>query len=382
MPRIPKYRPHSSRRFAMVEYRGKRIRLPGKWNSTESKSAYRQFVAKLVAPDEAGEDDSTPAIGLSVAELAARYLRHAEAYYRGNQEYGCTVDACGPLLARYGDLVADQFGPRRLKRVRKIMLAGSWQEAWQSRRRWSRRYINHQINRLRRMFRWAVSEELLPARVIHALETLQPLRRGRGDAAEATDRQPISPVPDEHIDTVVAYMPPPVRAMVELQRLTGMRSQNVTAMRLSDLDRSGDVWEYVPAEHKSAWKGRRLFIALGPRCQEILRPFLDRPAEAFLFSPAESHAWRSHQRRAARVSPMTPSQSARTPKPLPRRLRPPGERYTPTTYRRAVEYAVKSANRAIEKANANLMEYAHRKPPIPTFCPHRLRHNAGTNVRR
>jgi hypothetical protein len=43
---------------------------------------------------------------------------------------------------------------------------------------WARSYINHQVDRIRRMFRWATEEELMPATVYHALRAVRGLRKG------------------------------------------------------------------------------------------------------------------------------------------------------------------------------------------------------------
>ncbi len=67
-------------------------------------------------------------------------------------------------------------------------------------------------------------------------------------------------------------------------------------MRLADLDRSGDVWIYRPVHHKTAYRGVAKEILLGPRCQGILEPFISRPDDAYLFSPAEAEDWRNAQR--------------------------------------------------------------------------------------
>ncbi|MEQ8637444.1 hypothetical protein [Gimesia maris] len=44
---------------------------------------------------------------------------------------------------------------------------------------WSRPYINRQVNRIRRMFRWGTENELVPPNVLHALCAVSPLKRGR-----------------------------------------------------------------------------------------------------------------------------------------------------------------------------------------------------------
>jgi hypothetical protein len=45
-------------------------------------------------------------------------------------------------------------------------------------------------------------------------------------------------------------------------------------MRGCDLDTTGVVWLYRPAQHKTAHRGKTGVIAIGPRCQEVIAPFL------------------------------------------------------------------------------------------------------------
>ena len=57
--------------------------------------------------------------------------------------------------------------------------------------------------------------------------------------------------------TLRESMPPAqVWAMVELQRLSGMRPGEVVTMRTCDLDTSGRVWAYTPESHKTEHHGR------------------------------------------------------------------------------------------------------------------------------
>ena len=53
---------------------------------------------------------------------------------------------------------------------------------------------------------------------------------------------------------------------------------------------------------------------IGPKGQEVLRPFLKPDLQGFVFSPVEAEAERSTRRREQRQTPMTPSQAARHPK--------------------------------------------------------------------
>jgi integrase len=158
--------------------------------------------------------------------------------------------------------------------------------------------------------------------------------------------------------------------MIELQRLTGMRPGEVCAMRTIDVNTAGRIWEYIPASHKTEHHGKRRTIFIGPQAQVILRPWLRAELEAYLFQPREAEAERRAAQRLARKTKVQPSQQDRK-KPRPRKQ--PGERYDTDSYRRAVAYGIKRANR--DRASRG-------EPPIPNWHPHQLRHNAGTRLRR
>jgi integrase len=160
-------------------------------------------------------------------------------------------------------------------------------------------------------------------------------------------------------------MPPPVRAMAELQLLTGARPGEVVILRPCDIDMSGEVWLYHPPAHKNAWQGQERTIPIGLRGQAIVREFL-RPGyqERFLFSPALAEITRRERLRAARKTPLWPSHLAaqdRKRQARPRRVL--RDRYDVVTYARAVR-------RACSKAK------------VPEWSPNRLRHNAATEARK
>src|SRR5690606_34858991 len=107
---------------------------------------------------------------------------------------------------------------------------------------------NSRVNRIRRMFRWGVENELVPSSILHALQAISALKRGRSEARET---KPVQPVPDDRIDAVVAAVSRQVAAMIQLQRLTGMRPNEVMNMRLCDIEREGETWLYTPFSHKT-----------------------------------------------------------------------------------------------------------------------------------
>ena len=176
---------------------------------------------------------------------------------------------------------------------------------------------------------------------------------------------------------------------MDLQLLTAARGGELVAMRPVDIDTTSDatvdpserLWFYCPVDHKTAHHGHKRKIYLNARAQAIIAPFLTgRAVDAFLFSPAEAEAERRAQQREERKSPVQPSQVQRAAQAKRRRpKRTPGPCYTGASYRRAIERACLEADRE-----------AHRLDPtiptdqviVPTWHPHRLRHNAATVIRR
>ena len=207
------------------------------------------------------------------------------------------------------------------------------------------------------MFKWAVSVELIPPSVYEAVRTVPGLRRSQGGVREA---EPVEPAPEEHVQATLPFLPSPVRAMVELQRLTGCRPGEVMVMRAIDLTMTGPTWIYRPARHKNQHRGLDRIIFLGPQAQEVVRPFLTTNLEAYLFSPRAYVEVLHRRRRESRKTKRTPSELNRRRKAKPRRM--PAERYNRRSYRVAIV-------RACQKAG------------VPEWSPLQLRHTAATAIR-
>ena len=265
--------------------------------------------------------------------------------------------AVTPLIRLYGETPADEFGPKRLKAVRQeIITKGRRRKRKHTGEPLTRKYINYRIACIVRMFKWAVEEELVPVTVYQSLKAVAALRKGRTN--EVLESRKIKPVPEEHIGPVLEQLPAQIAAMVQVQRLAGMRPDEVTIIRPGDIDRSGDVWSYRPFTHKTEHHEIEKVILLGPKAQEILKPWLDRDATAYLFSPKEV-------REASLAKRRKEENGTRRKKRLRKRRRPtrlPRDHYDDESYCQAVERACKRAK-------------------VPKWSPGRLRHNAGTQVR-
>jgi integrase len=355
MPRLlyqqPRYRKHKSTGQAVVSLDGQLIFL-GRFGSAASREKYDRLIAEWLANGRRRppKPDDLP---LTVVELISAYRKHAQKYYRKNgqvtREAGCIDDACRILRQLYGRTPANDFGPLALEAVRNKMVETGW----------TRKYINKQVGRLVRMFRWGASREMILASVPTGLATLEGLKKGRTDARETKSVQPIA---EEVIQATLHHLPKVVADLVRFQRYTGCRPIEACIVRPCDIDRSGEVWFYRPESHKTEHQERERVICIGPKTQAVLTPYLLRPAEAYCFSPSESERHRRAEMHANRKTPLSCGNRPGTNKQK-KPKRPAGDRYTAESYRRAI-------HRACELAN------------LEKWAPNRLRHSAGTEIRR
>jgi len=233
--------------------------------------------------------------GLTVTELAAAYWRFAKGYYQKdgrstNVTPGIKI-ALRFLRGLYGHTPAAEFGPLAFKAVRQAMVDDGQ----------SRNYVNDNCKHIRRMFKWATGEQLVPASVTQSLSVVPGLKKGRTEARETA---PVVAVDDATVETTLPCLPDVVGDMVQLQRLTGCRPAEVCIVRPMDVDTSGDVWEYRPESHKTEHHGRERVIFIGPQGQDVLRPYLLRPSESYCFSPAESEKKRRATQHENRTTPL------------------------------------------------------------------------------
>ena len=382
--RVPSLRLHKASGQAYVVLSGKAIYC-GKPDDPGTEQRYHQAIAEWLA---AGRQLPAEPTTLTVKELLARFWTHAEQYYRTVTD-GRVKEleqyrlALRPLKELYANTVAAEFGPRALKAVRQKMIDAGW----------SRPYINKQMNRIRHVFKWAVSDEIVPGSVLYAIQAVPGLRRGRGDAAEP---EAVMPVPRDRVEAIKPFVSRQVWAMVQLQLLTGARAGEITQMRPCDIDREGNVWVYRPLRHKTAHHGFERKIYIGPRGQQVLAPFLLRAPQSYCFSPAEAETDRRRRLHEERTTPLAwgnvPGSNRRD-----HPERPAGERYTTDSCRRAIARACDQAfpppeplakredeteaqwqKRLTKDQEAELTAWrkAHR------WHPHQLRHNAATELRK
>jgi integrase len=355
--RIPKYRLHKPTGQAVVRLEGRDHYL-GRHNTIPSREKYDRLIAEWLTQRRRTPTVPRVAVAprpdLTVNELLVAFLAHAQEHYRdpdGNatNEVDNLKAAVRPLKQLYGHTPVAEFGPLALRAVQQDLV----------RQGLSRTTANARFNRIKRVFRWGVSVELVPAEVYQAVQTVPALRRGRTRAPEP---EPVGPVAAEVVERTLPHLPPPVAAMARLQLLTGMRPGEVLMMRGCDIDRTGSVWTYRPYRHKNLHRGHARVIHLGPKAQEVLRPYLEATdPQAWLFSPQAWVEQRQAARAAQRKTPRTPSELRRKRKASPQRK--PAARYNRVSYNQAIR-------RACAKAGVS-----------PAWTPLQLRHTRATELR-
>jgi len=290
MPRpkntVPSYKLHKASGQAVM-----RITLPGGerksvylgvYGSPESKAEYARRV-QAVTTNTVTAITGPSATDLTVAELLVGFLEHADRHYRhpdgkSTSEVWSFRLVAKPLKNLFAYLPVYEFGPAALKTLRARMIELGW----------CRKTVNKSVTRVRSIFKWGVSEELVPAEVLARLASVTGLQRGR---SEAHDPEPVAPVSDAQVDIVLPLLPRGVRGLVLFQRFTGARPGEAVALRLKDIDTSGDTWTYRPTAHKNTWRGKDRTIAIGPRGQELLKEFRPTDPSAPVFPTADGTAY-------------------------------------------------------------------------------------------
>jgi hypothetical protein len=179
--RIPAYRLHKPKQLAVVRLNGRDIYL-GPYDSPGLRELYDRLIAAWLSASRQTLPTApvtSATVGLTINELLVAYLIWARGYYGSpdgdGMEYVNLTHAMRPLRELYGSLRAEQFGPLALKTIRQHMI-----EVQQL----CRTEINKRIGRIRRMFKWAVAEELVASPVLESLRAVDGLRFGRTAARE------------------------------------------------------------------------------------------------------------------------------------------------------------------------------------------------------
>lgn len=203
----------------------------------------------------------------------------------------------------FPDELATNIGPPELRAIRDKFESDGYLEQGE-RREYSRVYLNAVCKVIRRVYSWGVGEGLVAYEDFAALGHLRPLRRGKSKAPEVTNRtRQTRLLRQDEVDAVLPYLLPTYADMVRLLDLTGMRPNELCTMRWDEIDMSGEVWIYSPTSHKTAAKGHRRPIGLGPAAQDILSSY-DDTDDGYVFKPVDIIREESLIRKMNRKTPL------------------------------------------------------------------------------
>jgi integrase len=343
---LPGYLLHKASGQARVVINGKDIWL-GKHGTSESHDRYDEEISKVLEQTRLSETN------ISISEVLAAFWAFAKKRYgnTGKGRYGAAV-SWRPIIRllreRHGDDRPRDFGPLALRALIEEMPSHGW----------NRRYANDHIGRIKRIFKWAASQELVDHSVYQRLLTVAGIRFGEFDAME--EPAEVEPVADSVVAATIPFLSPMLVDMVHIQRLTACRPGELLIMRPSDIDRTSDIWLFVPERHKSQHRGKKRSIAIGPRAQELLAPHLLKMPTDYCFPSG------------VRTKYTTDSYRRAIQRACDRAFPAPGE-----LARQSGESERARMRRLTDEQKADLLIWQSDHH----WSPHQLRHAAGTAIR-
>lgn len=265
---IPSYRLHKASGQAVVTLHG-RTHYLGPFGTEASRQKYGELLAGAgkdwLDPFTKSREDSD--VGPSIAELCLAFLDFAETHYvkdgQQTDEVDCYRSLVRVLTEPFGLLPVNQFGPNQLRTVREAMVE----------LKWSRGYINRQINRLRHLVKWGVGRDMVEPTVLDRLRAVEPLMAGKTSARETRPRRTVSDDEIRRVKEVIRSKK--AKDLIDLQLLTAARPGELLNLTTAEIDRSdANVWMATLQRHKTEHFGKTRTLAFGPKAQKILSRYL------------------------------------------------------------------------------------------------------------
>lgn len=352
-------------------HRTKRFGKESEVSRLEANAKYQRWLNNEYQSKAHVRNPDDPA-SVTVEKLADEYEAFAKTVFvkdgeptghMSNVHYGMLA-----LKESHGPQLANDIDYPKIVRLCNAMCYGK------GGKRLSVKTVNGRLFCIKAAFAWGRGKEWVSAVALNDVQNVPPLIPGRCDARESRE---VPPVADAIVERTKKHLPRVVCDMIDVQALTGMRPGETCAMRACDIDVSDiKVWVYSPASHKTKHKKKLRRIAIGPRAQKILAPYLHgRQLTDYLFSPAEAQQQRRDAATKKRVKDGTPLSCGngvgtnRVSRPKVK----PGRRYDNQSYRKAIRYACRAVEREIQADDP--------KATFPAWFPHQIRHTAGTKAR-
>ncbi|MGE3171785.1 MAG: tyrosine-type recombinase/integrase [Planctomycetota bacterium] len=379
IPQLRLHRPTGQAVVRLVNPRGgRRDYYLGAHGSDESRERFNTLVAAWIQGAHELPDRKGPVVGGSprtLSDLADRFHAWATKHYRrpdgtSTGEVLHLRRATDLLLERFGSLHPEEFSPNKLRAFRDGLIERPCRETAdddgqvvaRSTKTLSRRYINSVAQRIKRMFRWAESRELVPASTYHRLATMESLAAGRSGARETKGLRAVT---EQEVNSTVQHLSPQVAALVWLCWYTGARMGEAVQLATRHVDMSTpDLWMFRPPQHKNLHRQKTREIPIGPKAQAVLKPFICLERDRAWFRPCDALAETHRRRRTSLDQAPPPARDERNRR----------KRKVEPLWKAGVTYSTNAVQIAIRRAcSAAGIE--------PAWTPHMLRHAALTRIR-
>ena len=227
--------------YAFCRYDGRQVAL-GRYGSPESFTKYERCLAAFrTNTPEVVRDSDSPMPVLTVGEIAEKFLAAEKARMGNTQHVRYRLrHAMLDLVEAHAVVPAVAFGPKAFRSIRDRLTASGL----------ARSEVNTKVYTIRRAFKWAVSEELIPVSVLQALHSVPALRAG--EAKENPERTPASP---RDVEATAAALDHDgfegIAGAVRLLRWTGCRPVEVCRARIGDIEQTPEGMLLRLHEHKT-----------------------------------------------------------------------------------------------------------------------------------
>jgi len=195
----------------------------GVYGSAAARNEYKRILEVLLA-----NDGVYPTANRELTIVEALLAYDDFAVQSARRELHTIRKAIKSIRELYGSEPTHSFGPKALKLVQQKWIDDGL----------SRKGCNRLLSAVKRYWRWIVSEELIPAENLAALQAVEGLWMGKTVAPELP---PVRPANPDDLEKVIPHRLPLVAAVVKLQSLTGARCGELLCLKAAELDRTGTI---------------------------------------------------------------------------------------------------------------------------------------------
>lgn len=165
------------------------------------------------------------------------------------------------LTGSLGKLPVTKFGPLAFKQLRENIASTGTRCV---------PHVNALLRHLQLVFRWMVSEEIVPLSIWQELKTVDPLKEH--PKCKPTVRR--KPVPAAIVAAILPHLSEHCADMVRLIVATGARPGEILSLRAEEIVKNYQArpgwWFAEKAKHKTASRGKRRWVEFPPECHALL----------------------------------------------------------------------------------------------------------------